>query len=230
MQITPYNKKDKTKKKQVEEMFDNISKKYDFLNHFFSMGIDILWRKRLVKELIEKKPENVLDIATGTGDLAIEIAEKGVSEVKGIDISEGMLNIGRNKIAKKNVENIELIKGDSENLPFKENIFDAIVVAFGVRNFDNIEKGLKEMNRVLKKGGGIYILEFSLPETFPLKQIFGFYFKKIMPFFGKLISKDGSAYEYLPNSVHYFPSGKDFMEIMKRTGFEKNNRSTLTGG
>ena len=170
-------------------MFDNIAGNYDFLNHFLSMGIDIYWRKKLVKRLTKQAPKNILDVATGTGDLAIAMLKATPDKITGIDISNGMLEIGRKKIKEKGLEDkISLQQADSENLPFEDNDFDAVCVSFGARNFENLEKGLSEMFRVLKPGGKLYILEFSQPDIFPFKQIYQFYFRYILPLLGKIIS------------------------------------------
>ena len=208
-------------------MFNNISKKYDFLNHFLSMGIDILWRKKAIQMLKESQPKQILDIATGTGDFAIEALKLNPTKVTGIDISKGMLAVGNQKIKKKGLENvIELKLGDSENLEFNDNTFDAYTVGFGVRNFENLEKGLTEMLRVLKPNGTAIILEFSKPKAFPIKQIYNFYFNKMLPGIGKLVSKDNAAYTYLPESVDAFPDGKDFTSILEKIGY-KNTQTTV---
>ncbi len=219
--ILPYKNSEEGKKKQVAEMFDNIAHKYDFLNHFLSFNIDKIWRKKSIRLLKQSQPKIVLDIATGTGDFAIEIFKRIKPEkITGIDISEGMLKVGEEKIRKKGLpEYIEFQKGDSENLDFPEKYFDAVTAAFGVRNFESLRKGLKEMFRVLKPGGQLVILEFSQPEKFPVKQFYGFYSKYILPAFGKLFSKDKSAYTYLPESVNAFPYGNTFAEILKEIGF-----------
>lgn len=223
--VIPYKEKDSSKKEQVAEMFDNISHRYDFLNHFLSLGIDKLWRKKAVKILSVIEPKIILDVATGTGDFAIESLSLKPNKVVGIDISQGMLDKGIIKIKKNGQEDIiELKYGDSENIPFEDNHFDAITVAFGVRNFENLEKGLSEMKRVLKTGGMAVVLEFSKPKKFPIKQIYNFYFHKVLPGIGKLVSKDASAYTYLPESVEAFPEGKDFEAILKKVGF--NCKST----
>ena len=223
--VIPYKEKDSSKKEQVAEMFDNISHRYDFLNHFLSLGIDKLWRKKAVKILSEIEPKVILDVATGTGDFAIESLSLKPKKVVGIDISQGMLDKGIIKIKKNGQEDIiELKYGDSENIPFEDNHFDAITVAFGVRNFENLEKGLSEMKRVLKTGGMAVVLEFSKPKKFPIKQIYNFYFHNVLPGIGKLVSKDASAYTYLPESVEAFPEGKDFEAILKKVGF--NYKST----
>jgi demethylmenaquinone methyltransferase / 2-methoxy-6-polyprenyl-1,4-benzoquinol methylase len=220
MEVVPYKTVDKGKKQQVADMFDNISPKYDFLNHFLSLGIDIIWRKNAIKLLKKDHPKYILDVATGTGDFAIEALKLLPQKVIGIDISEGMLEFGREKLKRRKLDKlIELKYGDSENLPFEDNKFDAIVVAFGVRNFENLKEGLKEMRRVLKKDGKVVILEFSRPSRFPFKNIYNFYFRAILPKIGKLISKDTSAYTYLPESVQAFPDGKRFINILSDVGF-----------
>ncbi len=229
--VKPYKESDKSKKEQVAEMFNNISPKYDFLNHFLSMGIDIQWRKKVVKQIQALQAEKILDIATGTGDLAIMMAEKTQAQITGLDLSPGMLEVGRKKVAEKKLEDrIEMIQGDSENLPFEENTFDAITVSFGVRNFENLEKGLIEINRVLKPNGTFIILEFAQPEQFPMKQLYGFYSKNILPNIGRLFSKDNVAYTYLPESVEAFPYGERMNEIIKRCGFKSVTNKNLTFG
>ncbi|MFT6167118.1 MAG: demethylmenaquinone methyltransferase/2-methoxy-6-polyprenyl-1,4-benzoquinol methylase [Vicingaceae bacterium] len=229
--VTPYKEKDSSKKEQVAEMFDNISHRYDFLNHFLSLGIDKLWRKKAVKILSAIQPKVILDVATGTGDFAIESLSLKPTQVVGIDISQGMIDKGIIKIKKNGQEDIiELKYGDSEDIPFEDNYFDAITVAFGVRNFENLEKGLSEMKRVLKTGGMAVVLEFSKPKAFPIKQIYNFYFHKVLPGIGKLVSKDASAYTYLPESVEAFPEGKEFEEILKKVGFEYKSTHPLFFG
>jgi demethylmenaquinone methyltransferase / 2-methoxy-6-polyprenyl-1,4-benzoquinol methylase len=231
MNVLPYKDKDTSKKEQIAAMFNSISGKYDFLNHFLSLGIDILWRKRAVRLLKKHQPKLILDIATGTGDFAIEALSLNPEKIIGVDISEGMLSVGREKLIKKNLtDKIELISGDSEFLPFKDNFFDAVIVSFGVRNFENLEKGLSDMLRVLKPGGKVVILEFSKPKSFPFKQIYQFYFQWILPKIGKLISKNPAAYTYLPDSVEAFPDGDDFLNILNKIGFQKNQCTPLTLG
>jgi len=231
MTVLPYKDKETSKKQQVADMFDNISHKYDFLNHFLSLGIDIRWRKKAIKLLKEIQPKQILDIATGTGDFAIESLKLNPDHVTGVDISEGMLNVGREKLKKRKLDDrITLTSGDSENLPFEDNKFDAIIVAFGVRNFENLEKGLTEMNRVLRPGGKVVVLEFSKPKSFPFKQLYNFYFKNILPTLGKTISKDNAAYTYLPESVKSFPDGKDFTAILDKIGFKNTECKPLTLG
>ena len=229
MTVIPYKDKQGSKKEQVASMFNNISGQYDFLNHFLSLGIDILWRKKAIKLLKADQPKLILDIATGTGDFAIEALALHPNKVIGVDISEGMLEVGRKKLKRKKLEEkIELQLGDSERLLFDDNKFDAIIVAFGVRNFENLEKGLTDMNRVLKPGGKAVILEFSKPKSFPFKQLYQFYFKWILPKIGSIISKDQSAYTYLPESVNEFPDGKKFLDILEKTGFTNNQCKPLT--
>jgi demethylmenaquinone methyltransferase/2-methoxy-6-polyprenyl-1,4-benzoquinol methylase len=229
--VKPYNKEQSSKKEEVAEMFDNISKRYDFLNHFLSMGIDKIWRKKAVKILKQYNPKIVLDIATGTGDFAISALKSNPAKVVGLDLSEGMLEVGRKKMKKKGLEDtIEMIQGDSENLPFEDNHFDAITVGFGVRNFENLEKGLGEMKRVLKDGTPAIILEFSKPKKFPVKQSFNFYSKFVIPKIGKSISKDEAAYSYLPESVEAFPEGEAFIDIMKKVGFKNITSKQVSGG
>lgn len=232
--VTPYEAaEDRAKKEQVAEMFDNIAHSYDQLNHLLSFGIDIRWRKKAIKMLKKLNPERVMDVATGTGDFAIEAARMGVNakEIIGVDISNGMLDVGREKIKKKGMTDVIQLKyGDSENLPFDDNYFDAYTAAFGVRNFENLEKGLTDMLRVLKPGGTGFILEFSKPASFPFKQMYWFYFKVILPLVGKVVSKDNRAYTYLPESVQAFPQGDDFLAIMTSCGYTNVKRKALTGG
>ena len=231
MAIVPYKDQEGDKKSQVAQMFNNIAGKYDFLNHFLSAGIDIIWRKKAVSLLAPHKPKLVLDIATGTADFALETLRLNPDKIIGVDISEGMMAVGREKIAKRGLsDKIQLQYGDSENLPFEDNSFDAITVAFGVRNFENLSKGLAEMNRVLKPGGIAVVLEFSKPRSFPMKQLYQFYFKNILPLVGKFVSKDNAAYTYLPESVQAFPDGKDFIGIFEQVGFKKTKWHSLTFG
>ena len=219
------------KKDQTAEMFDNISGNYDFLNHFLSAGIDILWRKKAIGKLKEHRPKTILDIATGTADLAIEAISLQPENITGIDISVKMLEIGRKKITKKELDSkIQLEVGDAENLPFEDEAFDAVMSAFGVRNFENLEKGLQSMNRVLKKGGMVVILEFSKPQTFPISSIYKLYFKRILPIIGKVVSNHNSAYTYLPNSVMEFPDGDEFLSIMNSCGFSDCKKQRLSLG
>ncbi|MGB5498561.1 MAG: bifunctional demethylmenaquinone methyltransferase/2-methoxy-6-polyprenyl-1,4-benzoquinol methylase UbiE [Maribacter sp.] len=218
--VTPYQDSDLGKKEQVTQMFDTISKNYDGLNRVISFGIDIKWRKRVVAIIKTKKPEILLDIATGTGDLAINLVQTGARKIVGLDISPGMLEVGKKKVLEKHMENtIEMIEGDSENLPFEDNTFDAITVAFGVRNFETLEKGLSEIHRVLKPKGTFVVLETSVPTKTPYKQGYHFYTKNILPKIGKLFSKDDSAYAYLSESASVFPHGENFNNILRKIGF-----------
>ena len=230
IEVKPYNQDDKSKKQEVAEMFDNISARYDFLNHFLSLGIDKIWRRKAINQLRSTPVKKLIDIATGTGDFAIAALKLNPEEVIGLDISAGMLAVGEQKMRKNKVDSIiKMQLGDSENIPYDSNYFDALTVGFGVRNFENLELGLTEMLRVLKPGGKAVILEFSKPKRFPIKQIFGFYSRYFIPFFGKRISKDAQAYSYLPESVAAFPEGKDFEEILHKIGY-KNIESTLVSG
>lgn len=229
--VKPYNQS--SKKVEVEQMFDNIAHKYDFLNHFFSLGIDILWRKKAIRLIQKTQPKQILDVATGTGDFAILTAKQysDVDAITGIDISEGMLEVGRKKVQEKHLhDKISFKKADSESLPYSEASFDAVTVAFGVRNFENLELGIAEMYRVLKADGVIAIIEFSKPKRFPIKQLFGFYFKWIMPTVGNWLSKDSRAYTYLPESVDAFPEGEAFCSILSKIGFSKVQVFSLSGG
>lgn len=230
--ITPYQSQNATKKEQVASMFNKISGRYDFFNHFLSLGIDILWRKRAIRELKSVKPRVMLDVATGTGDFAFEaINILGPEKIIGVDISEGMLDVARKKIAERNLQHIFSVQlGDSEGLQFADNHFDAITVAFGVRNYQNLEKGLSDMYRVLKPGGKIVILEFSKPRAFPVKQAYNFYFNQVTPMIGRMFSKDNCAYSYLPESVAAFPDGEDFIRLMDKVGFKRNKDIRLTFG
>lgn len=230
MTVKPYNS-DKSKKEEVALMFNSISSKYDFLNHFLSLGIDRLWREKAVKQLISLKPKKILDIATGTGDFAIACMKLNPDEIIGLDISAGMLEVGKEKMKNKKLDHvIKMYLGDSENIPFEDNYFDAITVGFGVRNFENLENGLSEMLRVLKPNGKAIILEFSKPKKFPIKQSFKFYSKYIIPFLGKTISKDKMAYAYLPESVEAFPEGEEFENILTNVGFNQISSIKVSGG
>jgi demethylmenaquinone methyltransferase / 2-methoxy-6-polyprenyl-1,4-benzoquinol methylase len=229
--VKPYGQHDKSKKEEVAEMFNNISGRYDFLNHFLSLGIDKLWRKKAVRLLKSIAPKKMLDIATGTGDFALEALRLNPDHIVGLDISAGMLEKGREKMVKRKVDaKISMQLGDSENIPFEDASFDAITVGFGVRNFENLEKGLGEMLRVLKPGGKAAILEFSKPRKFPVKQTFGFYSKFIIPFIGRIISKDKAAYTYLPDSVAAFPEGADFVAILNKVGYKNVTSHLVSGG
>lgn len=230
--LTPYKDQKSGKKEQVALMFNNIARRYDFLNHFLSLGIDKIWRKKAIKSLrgIKSNPK-ILDIATGTGDLAIQSLKLNPEKVIGIDISGEMLKIGREKIKQKKLDKIiTLQKGDAENLEFEDQYFDGITVAFGVRNFENLQQGLNEMYRVIKPDGQVVILEFSKPGSFPVKQFYQFYFHVILPVIGKLISKDQSAYTYLPQSVNLFPEKQQFISELEKAGFSDCKFKTLTFG
>lgn len=230
MEVKPYQE-ETGKKEQIEKMFDSISGRYDFLNRFLSLGTDVYWRKLMVNRLRKKQPKNILDIATGTADVAIAMRKISPEQIIGLDLSEGMLEIGREKVKKKGLGNlIQLVKGDSENLPYQENTFEAVTVAFGVRNFENLLKGLSEMNRVMKPGGKVVILEFSRPRIFPIKQLYDFYFRYFCPWWGKLISKDDSAYRYLYESVNAFPEGNNFLEVAQKAGFKELKAERVTFG
>ena len=222
----------KKEKAVVAQMFDNIAWRYDFLNHFLSLHIDKLWRSKAVNELRGLQLDHVLDVATGTADMALTIQKRlHPAFITGIDISEGMLSIGRQKIKKKGLEqNISLMYGDSEAMPFDEHTFDAVTVAFGVRNFEHLEKGLNEMLRVLKTEGKMVILEFSIPQNRVIRGIFNFYFLRILPFMGRILSKDAKAYKYLPDTVQSFPQGAMFKEIMEKCGFSEVRIKTLSFG
>jgi demethylmenaquinone methyltransferase/2-methoxy-6-polyprenyl-1,4-benzoquinol methylase len=218
--ITPYKDSTLGKKEQVAQMFDTISGNYDSLNRVISFGIDTKWRKKVLKIVSDKKPQIVLDIATGTGDLAILMAKTNAQKIIGLDISAGMLEVGKKKVAEKKLSNvIDLVLGDSEKIPFEDNYFDAITVGFGVRNFENLEKGFSEILRVLKPNGVFVILETSLPDKTPYKQGYGFYTKNILPLIGKLFSKDNSAYGYLSESAAAFPYGEALNNILRKIGF-----------
>ncbi|MBC8112004.1 MAG: bifunctional demethylmenaquinone methyltransferase/2-methoxy-6-polyprenyl-1,4-benzoquinol methylase UbiE [Verrucomicrobia bacterium] len=231
MPVVPYKDRDSSKAAQVAEMFDNISPKYDLLNRLLSAGIDVSWRKKAIRLLKPEKPKFILDIATGTADFALEALTLEPEKIIGVDISEGMLSYGREKIKKRNLtDKIELQSGDSEKLAFADNTFDAVIVAFGVRNFENLEKGLADMLRVTKPAGSCVILEFSKPKNFPFKQLYGFYSRYILPTVGKTISKDATAYQYLPESVAAFPEGSQFLEILNKLGFTQTKCIPLTFG
>jgi demethylmenaquinone methyltransferase / 2-methoxy-6-polyprenyl-1,4-benzoquinol methylase len=224
---------DKTDKKAVvESMFDSIAWRYDFLNHFLSFSIDRLWRKRAIRVISEShKNPKILDVATGTADLAIAAMKLDPQGITGIDISAKMLEIGKMKVNRKGFSGtIKLIQADSENIPFRDNAFDVTMVAFGVRNFSDPLTGLKEMMRVLRNRGMIMVLEFSKPSGFPFRPVYNFYFRKILPFFGKLFSKDKNAYDYLPDSVMKFPDNEDFLGLLKQAGFSETKQIKLTGG
>ncbi|WP_339653261.1 bifunctional demethylmenaquinone methyltransferase/2-methoxy-6-polyprenyl-1,4-benzoquinol methylase UbiE [uncultured Maribacter sp.] len=218
--VTPYKDSNLGKKEQVTKMFDTISKNYDGLNRVISFGIDIKWRKKVVEILKKKQPNSILDIATGTGDLAIALVKTGAKKIIGLDISPGMLAVGKDKVKDKNLDNtIEMVVGDSENLVFDDNSFDAVTVSFGVRNFETLETGMAEILRVLKPNGSLVILETSVPTKTPYKQGYKFYTKNILPLIGKMFSKDNSAYGYLSESASVFPHGENFNNILREIGF-----------
>ncbi len=228
--IVPFKESGLSKKQQVANMFDKIAFRYDFLNHFLSAGIDVTWRKKAIKQLKSIHPQTVLDVATGTGDVAI-LTYKILhpKKITGIDISEGMLEVGRSKVEKLGLENeIELLNGDSESINFPDASFDAVTVAFGVRNFENLEKGLKEMLRVLKPGGKLVILEFSKPKQIAFKGVYNLYMKIIAPGIGSMVAKNKDAYQYLNDSVQKFPEGKEFIEILKKSGYKNTYFESLT--
>lgn len=232
MTVLPYKDDNAGKKAQVARMFDNISWRYDLLNHVLSGGVDFYWRRRAIRELKALKPKLILDVATGTADFAIQAAVSlSPDKIIGVDISNGMMELGRKKIEEKSLDKkIELRRGDSENLPFDQSNFDAVICAYGVRNFENLEKGLEEMYRVLKPGGKMVVLEFSKPYRFPFKQFYAAYFKFVVPVVGRMLSKDRAAYDYLPESVHAFPRGKAFVDILDRIGFKNTACNPLTFG
>lgn len=229
--VVPYSESKASKKEQVATMFNNISWRYDLLNRVLSFGIDIWWRKRAIAQLKNIKPKLILDIATGTGDLAIEALSLNPDKIIGVDISEGMLDFGRKKLRKRGLDDkIELLLGDSEKLHFSDNQFDAVMVSFGVRNFENLEVGLAEIYRVLKPGGKLVILEFSKPKNNIIKGLYGFYNQTFLPLIGKMLSRDSSAYTYLPESVEAFPEGNHFVDFLTSTGFKNGKALPLTFG
>lgn len=230
--VTPYKDSPLNKKEQVEQMFDTISGDYDELNRIISFGTDVSWRKKVLEMILAKNPNNILDIATGTGDLAIQFAEKtSIPKIIGIDISEGMLSVARKKSEHLiNRARIDFIKGNSESLPFPDDSFEAITVAFGIRNFENLEKGLSEINRVLKKDGLFIILETSIPAKFPFKQGYQIYTKRILPLIGRMFSKDKVAYRYLSESASVFPHGENLNNILRKIGFKEVENKPQTFG
>jgi demethylmenaquinone methyltransferase/2-methoxy-6-polyprenyl-1,4-benzoquinol methylase len=229
--VTPYKDQTTSKKEQVTHMFDAIAPKYDLINQLLSMGIHKSWRKKSIQLLRTQQPRMILDVATGTADFAIEAMKLKPEKITGVDISAGMLKLGQGKINKLQLQNkIELKLADSESLPFSDNSFDAITVGFGVRNFEHLEQGIRDMYRVLKPGGSLVILEFSKPRIFPVKQLYKFYFKYITPFIGKIFSKDNSAYRYLPESVNAFPDGADFLNVLIKAGLKESKVISLSFG
>jgi demethylmenaquinone methyltransferase/2-methoxy-6-polyprenyl-1,4-benzoquinol methylase len=230
-EVKPDQQSSASKKEQVEDMFNSIAPRYDFLNRSLSMGIDKGWRTKAIRSLKDISPRQILDVATGTGDLAIEALKLNPDKVTGVDLSAQMLAVGIEKIAAKNLsDKIELVKGDSEHLLFPDNKFDAVTVAFGVRNFEHLQQGIDEMYRVLRPGGKIAVLEFSKPKSFPFKQVYDIYFKYILPVWGGMISKNKAAYTYLPESVKHFPEGAEFISYLNRAGFKQSKVNTLTFG
>ena len=229
--VNPYKDSDQSKREQVERMFDTISKEYDGLNRVISFGIDVKWRKKVVNKVAATKPKRILDVATGTGELAINLAKTDAEEIIGLDISAGMLSVGKEKVAAKNLDDrIKMVQGDSENLPFEDDYFDAITVAFGIRNFETLEKGLAEILRVLKPGGIFVILETSVPTKFPFKQGYGLYTKTLLPLIGRVFSKDRDAYGYLSESASVFPYGEKLNNILRKTGFTHVEANPQTMG
>jgi demethylmenaquinone methyltransferase/2-methoxy-6-polyprenyl-1,4-benzoquinol methylase len=229
--VTPYKDSKTSKKEQVATMFNNIAPKYDFLNQLLSLGIHKGWRRKAIRMLAPEKPAAILDIATGTGDFAIEAIKLNPERIVGVDISEGMLKLGIEKVKKLGLDQrIKLQKGDSENLLFPDHSFDAVTVGFGVRNFENLDKGIADIFRVLNKNGTLVILEFSKPRKFPIRQLYKFYSRFITPAIGKLFSKDNSAYSYLPESVNAFPDGEDFLNVLKKAGFHSTKATTVAFG
>jgi demethylmenaquinone methyltransferase/2-methoxy-6-polyprenyl-1,4-benzoquinol methylase len=228
--VTPYNTKD-SKKEQVAQMFDNIAFRYDLLNSILSLGIHKGWRKECVKLLRDQKPKVILDVATGTADFAIQCAKLNPEKIIGVDISEGMMKFGKEKIKKEGLEKlISLEYGDAETLSFADDTFDAIVIGFGVRNFENLEKGLINLRRVLKPNGRIVILEFTNPRNGFIRWAYNFYFNKVTPFIGRLFSKDVRAYTYLPESVKAFPDYERFTDILKKLGYKNSSYRSLCFG
>ena len=219
------------KKEDVRVMFNRIAHRYDYLNHFLSFGIDKLWRKKLRRRLAKENPQTILDVATGTADLAIELARLNPSRIVGVDIAEAMLQVGEKKVLRKKLSHtIELKQADSENLPFEDNTFDAATISYGVRNFETPLKGLKEIHRTLKPEGTILILEFGMPDKFPVKHAYSFYFNFILPLWGKLFSGSYESYKYLPESVKTFPYGKDFTNLLETAGFKNAKATRISQG
>ncbi|MGB0839840.1 MAG: bifunctional demethylmenaquinone methyltransferase/2-methoxy-6-polyprenyl-1,4-benzoquinol methylase UbiE [Chitinophagales bacterium] len=230
-QVVPYADSDLGKKEQIAKMFDSVAHRYDFLNRIMSFGIDHYWRWRAINQLKAIQPKTILDVATGTGDVAIATMRLKPEKIIGVDISEEMMVMGREKLKSRKMDKvIRLEYGDAENLQFADNTFDAITVAFGVRNFETLEKGLAELNRVLRPGGKLVILELTSPRTFPIKQLYNFYSKYILANIGKFFSKDNSAYTYLPNSIQAFPEGAAFLNILANQNFKTTQCTRLTLG
>ncbi len=229
--VVPYQEMEASKKEQIEMMFDNVAPRYDLLNRIISLGIDKHWRRKAIDILAPLEPQRILDVATGTGDFALATLSLEPKEIVGVDISTQMLAVAREKINKKKVGDIVKLKvGDAENLPFEDNSFDAITVAFGVRNFENLDKGLKELNRVLRKDGKLVVLELTRPGKFPMKQLYDFYAMRILPLIGRLISKDQNAYSYLPESIRAFPEGQAFIQHLEQCSFQATEWMPLTFG
>ena len=229
MTVTPYSPEG-SKREQVEQMFDAISPKYDLLNRLFSLGIDQGWRRKVIRLMGREPVEHLLDVATGTADLAI-LGSTKAKRVTGVDISEGMLSHGRTKVTKRGLDQrVVLQRADSAALPFPDATFDAVTVAFGVRNFEHLEQGVREMLRVLKPNGRLFVLEFSRPQHTPMRQLFRFYFHRVMPTIGRSVSKDSAAYTYLPKSVDAFPEGEDFLKVLRGAGGRECSAEALTGG
>ncbi|HOZ41285.1 MAG TPA: bifunctional demethylmenaquinone methyltransferase/2-methoxy-6-polyprenyl-1,4-benzoquinol methylase UbiE [Flavobacteriales bacterium] len=229
MTVTPYSPEG-SKREQVEQMFDAISPKYDLLNRLFSLGIDQGWRRKVIRLMGREPVEHLLDVATGTADLAI-LGSTKAKRVTGVDISEGMLSHGRTKVSKRGLDQrVVLQRADSAALPFPDATFDAVTVAFGVRNFEHLEQGVREMLRVLKPNGRLFVLEFSKPQHTPMRQLFRFYFHRVMPTIGRSVSKDSAAYTYLPKSVDAFPEGEDFLKVLRGAGGRECSAEALTGG
>lgn len=228
--VTPYQESNKSKREQVEEMFNNIATKYDLLNHSLTIGIDRIWRRKAIKKAAEKNPKTILDIAAGTGDFSILESQKTNAQITAIDISQNMLNIAIEKAKKQNITNINFQKADSLNMPFNDNSFEAATVGFGVRNFSDIPAGMTEILRVLKPNGKLVVLELSEPSNPVINFFYRFYFHKILPFVGKIVSKDGQAYKYLPKSVDNFPYGQRFVDILNNCGYKNTGYKWLTFG
>lgn len=218
-------------KEYVRSLFDKIAYRYDLLNHLLSGGVDFYWRRAAIQTLQLLKPQRILDVATGTADFALAAMRLQPKEIVGVDISESMLDIGRKKLTQKRLsDKIRLLTGEAEQLEFETGYFDAAIVAFGARNFEHLDKGLAEMQRVLRTGGAIVVLEFSKPRIFPLKQLYFFYFRNILPLLGRIISKDREAYQYLPDTVMNFPEGDDFLQRLEQAGFSSLKERRLTFG